>query len=93
MKTCTKCGKLKELTEFYKRIDCSGYTSHCKDCEKERYRNYHRRKREQASPSVYTEADRLRQWSRENAEYKEVLNPLTGEKVRLFKNYWDYEND
>jgi hypothetical protein len=35
MKTCTKCGETKALTEFYKRKDRpSGVNSHCKVCQK-----------------------------------------------------------
>lgn len=51
LKRCSKCGEIKNVTDFYKRIDSTdGYRSHCKQCtvtaskkyrdaNKERYRN------------------------------------------------------
>jgi len=90
-KMCTKCKEVKSVSEFYRRIDCSGYTSHCKECERERYRNYHKRKKATVTFTPYTEHEKLKQWSRDNAEYKEIIDPKTGEIKRIFRNYWEYE--
>lgn len=43
MKTCNRCGKIKELFEFSKRSDRpSGIQSKCKDCEREVRRKYYK---------------------------------------------------
>lgn len=35
LKTCTKCGEDKPLTDFYvDKTNFSGYSSYCKDCKK-----------------------------------------------------------
>lgn len=40
MKTCTKCGETKNVSEFNKSIARKdGYVSHCKQCLKNRYKN------------------------------------------------------
>lgn len=41
-KACTKCGEVKELTDFYKRKDASdGYAYECKKCNKNRNSNWY----------------------------------------------------
>ncbi len=41
MLPCTKCGNLKEFTQFYKESSIArGYRYSCKDCEKSRFINY-----------------------------------------------------
>lgn len=43
MKTCSKCGKTKELSKFSKRSSRpSGVQSKCKDCERESRRRYYK---------------------------------------------------
>ena len=92
-KQCTKCKQVKPVEEFYRRSDYIGsYTSHCKDCERERYRNYHYKRQARQTFTAHTEAEKLRQWSRDNAEYKEITDEK-GQIKRIFKNYWEYEND
>lgn len=49
MKRCTKCGKVKPLTEYYKdKTKASGYESKCSECAKE-YQRDHKRRRQMAN--------------------------------------------
>lgn len=38
MKKCTKCGEVKELSEFYRQNSKSGYRAECKECSQKRER-------------------------------------------------------
>ena len=63
MKTCSKCGIVKPITEFYKNHrTTSGHVNKCKDCTKSDVRKYRR-----DNPSVQ-ERDRMR-GSRQPAGY------------------------
>lgn len=45
MKTCTKCGKEKELTDYYKHKDSKdGHQTYCKLCAREAMRQHRRKK-------------------------------------------------
>ena len=50
MKTCSKCGETKELTEFHKRNNRKcGYASHCKVCVNTRIRTHRKNNPEKTS--------------------------------------------
>jgi hypothetical protein len=38
-KRCSKCGEIKSVSEFSVRSEISGYSSQCKECRREKYRN------------------------------------------------------
>jgi hypothetical protein len=64
MKTCPKCGKVKDINEFY--VEKSGKnkglpTSWCKDCSAENSKQYYLRNKEKAKESH-------RKWVNENKE-------------------------
>ena len=61
-KTCTKCGAVKPLDDFYRnKGKADGRNPHCKECERE----YHRRYREGNREKVQ---ERGRRWREENRD-------------------------
>lgn len=73
MKTCTKCGKEKSLSEYYKRkIAKDGRNSHCKTCEHKEI--YEWRKK---NPNIQAEITRRCRLKREYGitleQYEELL--------------------
>ncbi len=75
MKTCTKCGTVKPLTEYYKAPTKIGLTPWCKACWCARRKELYPRKAEKAR--AYTKAWRLRnpEKTKEQRRLHKKLNP------------------
>lgn len=70
-KTCSKCGKEKELTEFVRDKSLkSGYTSNCKSCRYEKSNEWHRKNYQENKDQVL---EKNSNWRRKNwdAVYKQ----------------------
>ncbi len=62
-KKCPKCGKIKDIGEFYKnKCRRDGFTSYCKDCISIDSSDYHSRNKEKCK-------ERLQEWREKNREY------------------------
>ena len=64
-KTCSKCGRTKKLTEFYKRNDTHiGYRGTCKLCDSKRKRRTNRQlyKRKKEEPEEEVFVPKLQRW-------------------------------
>lgn len=79
-KTCTKCGEIKPLSEFYRQAECAlGVRPTCKSCDKERSAKRRAEKPEECRALVA-------RWHAENPERKRELdarwNANNPDKVR-----------
>ena len=53
-KTCSKCNKIKELTEFYENSNYKdGYLSNCKECQSDYYKKRNSNNDDKSSPVYY----------------------------------------
>ena len=89
MKTCTKCGEIKALTEFYKRkASRDGLMPLCKTCEKARSKAYYEANPEKAKARFRawyeTPAGKLSTY-RAAAKQRNIPFLLTEEQ---FKSFW-----
>jgi len=91
MKRCTKCGELKSLRDFYRKVDGKhGRASICKICkdiynksweenhleERRRYSRESARRRRAVNPEKFREYDR--KWRKNNPNYMRETNYLYG---------------
>ena len=89
-KRCTKCGEVKELSEFYKRKGTKdGFFGHCKACVK-----IHNAKRQKENPEKAREY--IAKWRKENTEKARANNAKWAkknpEKVKASNAKWYKEN-
>ena len=69
VKRCTKCKKVKFLTDFYKESRCKrdGATGRCKQCEAEYRKEYAKRR-----PNIEKYRRRSKEWKERNKEQQEA---------------------
>lgn len=72
LKTCSKCGVLKAITEFRRRK--SGYQSYCKSCQNEYVREWHKADGGKTKRDGYLR----REYGIDQAEYDERLTAQGG---------------
>jgi hypothetical protein len=78
MKKCSKCGKIKLLTEFYKdRTKKDGLRSACKVCCKEDDKRYYKN-----NPEKVRERNRI--WRENNPEYDKEYYKNNSEKIKEY---------
>lgn len=79
MKKCTKCGKTKMLTEYWRdRSKKHGYQARCKTCKTESYNKYriangYDRKRYLKNPDGERERHLIKKYGITNAEYQKIF--------------------
>jgi len=81
MKTCTKCGEMKPLSEFYKdKHSKDGLTSWCKACARE-YRIANREKRRICGRKYYAAEVCANAAKRRALEAKVTVGDLTAQRI------------
>lgn len=72
VKKCTKCGKIKPVTEFNKRkASKDGYTYRCKECEAAQARAYYKKKKRRQKMKEYYEKHKEEHRQRVAQNYRE----------------------
>jgi hypothetical protein len=90
LKKCSKCGDMKEVSEFYKQSDkASGYMSQCKSCHKEYYLEnedfykFYKHLHYIENKEHYSEKNR--KWRNQNADRKREIDRIYQRKNRRKK--------
>ena len=93
-KKCTKCGEVKNFSEFYKKKGGkSGLESHCKTCRKEYYKANEDKIKERRKEYLKTNADKLKEHAKEyykaNAdklkEYYKEYRKNNADKIKEYR--------
>lgn len=76
VKTCSKCGETKPLTEFPpNRATKSGIAAACKVCDRKRHAIYRENNRDKINTQAAEFRERNRDWERERSRLYRVANP------------------
>lgn len=88
MKSCTKCGIVKPLSEFHKdRSTHDGHACQCKECAKARARDWYYSNPERAKQARQGWADRNRGKVNEHRRARAAANPKIAQETRLKHRY------